>query len=63
MFPNSSLNLQDSNTKFQKRYGAALDLVGATRIFYFDYSDDPWKEASVKVHFPHLMIYPTVNRV
>eukprot|EP00944_MAST-04C_sp_MAST-4C-sp1_P015078 g15078.t1 len=52
MFPNSSLNLQDSNTKFQKRYGAARpDLVGATRIFYFDYSDDPWKEASVKGSF------------
>ena len=59
MFPNSTLNLYKSNAKFQKKYGAARpDLVGATRIFCFDYSDDPWKEASVNGPFPASLDLP-----
>ena len=38
-------------------YGGALpDSVGASNIMYLDYSDDPWKTASVQsqVRAPHL---------
>ena len=52
MFANSSLDLEKTNAIFQKKYGAARpDRVGATRIFYLDYSDDPWKTASVQGPF------------
>lgn len=52
MFPRNKLNLRNTNEIFQRKYGADRpDLVGATRIFYLDYSDDPWKEASVKRPF------------
>ena len=32
--------------------------MGATRIFYSDYSDDPWKEASVKGPFKESLDLP-----
>ena len=52
MFPKNLLDLDNENAAFQKKYGAARpDLVGATRIFYLDYSDDPWKTASAQGPF------------
>ena len=59
MFPDNLLDLKKQNKIFQKKYGAARpDLVGATRIFYSDYSDDPWKEASVKGPFKESLDLP-----
>jgi hypothetical protein len=50
----TSLKLRARNAKFNAQYGgadprtAALPVAAATSIFYLDFSDDPWAEASVR---------------
>ena len=52
MFPSNKLDLAKTNAVFQTKYGGARpDKVGATKIFYLDYSDDPWQRASVQGDF------------
>jgi len=52
MFPSNKLDLFKTNAVFQTKYGGARpDKVGATKIFYLDFSDDPWQRASVQGNF------------
>ena len=51
IFPQSTPRLTERNAALNARFGRdmpALGSAGATEIFYLDFSDDPWAEASVR---------------
>lgn len=56
MFPENVNDLNEliaNNNRFQTTFGSDLpESVGATKIVYLDYSDDPWQTASVVASKP-----------